>query len=111
MRIRKGAGAPRVRWGEPDKRTELRDFIASRAYECLPRSPSEWRRQGDHDRPRAPLQGSGSRQVMCERCHVRKAEMLVVGEREGMAVYICRRCREPSRFPMYLVGGSRRRRS
>lgn len=42
--------------------------------------------------------------LLCERCHVRKAEMPIVGEREGMAVRVCRHCRERRRFPMILTG-------
>ena len=45
---------------------------------------------------------------LCERCGQRKAEILIVGEREGMAVAICKACRSSRRFPMFLT---RRRRA
>jgi hypothetical protein len=81
--------APRTRWGEPDKTSGVGFSIASRTYEGSPRPPRR----------------------ICERCGRRPTELLVVGEREGMAVRICRNCRETRRFPMSLAPRSRRRRS
>jgi hypothetical protein len=85
----KRARAPRTRWGEPDKTSGVGFSIASRTYEGSPRPPRQ----------------------TCERCHAHAAEILVVGEREGMAVRICRSCRETRRFPMSLMPRSGRRRS
>ena len=78
----KRAGPPRTRRGEPDKTNGVGFSIASRAYEGSSRPP----------------------QNLCERCGRRPATQLVVGEREGMAVWICRSCWEPRRFPVYLEG-------
>jgi len=78
----KRAGPPRTRRGEPDKTNGVGFSNASRAYEGSSRPP----------------------QHLCERCGPRRAELLVIGEREGMAVYICRSCNEPRQFPMYLGG-------
>jgi len=51
----------------------------------------------------------GPKSSLCERCGQRLAELLVVGEREGMAVRICRACRGSRRFPMMLTGKRRAR--
>ena len=77
----KRAGPSRTRWGGPDKTNEIRFSIASRAYEGLSRPP----------------------QRICERCGRRPGELLVVGEREGLAVWICRSCREPGGFSRILA--------
>ena len=39
---------------------------------------------------------------VCERCHVRRAELLIVGEVEGRAVRVCRLCRRPRIDPFAL---------
>jgi len=50
----------------------------------------------------------GPKLSLCERCGQRLAELLVIGEREGMAVRICRACRGTSRYPMFLRSGRRK---
>jgi hypothetical protein len=40
--------------------------------------------------------------LVCERCRTRGAELLVVGELEGRAVWICRQCRNLRR-PVVLT--------
>ena len=40
--------------------------------------------------------------VVCERCRTRGAEILIVGELEGKAVWICRPCRDLRR-PVVLT--------
>jgi len=40
--------------------------------------------------------------VVCERCRTRGAEILIVGDLEGRAVWICRQCRDLRR-PVVLT--------
>jgi RNase P subunit RPR2 len=46
---------------------------------------------------------------LCERCGRRAAQMLIVGEIEGMAIWICKACRSSKRFPMMLTRKGRAR--
>jgi len=50
-----------------------------------------------------------SKPRLCERCGQRKAGILVVGEREGQAVWVCAACRSSRRLPMMLTMKGRAR--
>ena len=82
----KKAGPPRTKWGEPDKINASMLLNDSLGYKV------------SHE----------GGQQLCERCASRRAEVLVVGEREGKAVWICSDCRERSHFPLFLARRQRR---
>ena len=61
-----------------------------------------------NDTPRLKVLGA-PKSPLCERCGRRPAALVVVGEREGMVVYVCGACRSSRRFPMMLTRKGRAR--